>query len=158
VAFASFRDHLDLTMPLGMVDVRTSKVSLCPLEVNGALVIHGELLSHAHYSTTLLEANFIRQSFHQVDAAAMRGFKAFCGRWVSDLGAIEPFSFVPNHKGNLLIGHTQTANINMLVRVFVIAVYDGICQGFSQADLDVHFASRVTSALPDEKHELVYER
>jgi hypothetical protein len=87
----------------------------------------------------------------------MRGLKLLCRGWVRELGAVKSFSFVPDHNGNFLIGHTTTDNINMLLRVFMIAVNDGICQGFSQADFNVHLAWRIALALPDEKHELVYE-
>jgi hypothetical protein len=88
----------------------------------------------------------------------MRGLKLLCGGRVRELGAAESFSFVPDHDGNFLIGYTAAADVNVLVRVFMIAVNDGICQGFSQGDFNVDFASRHTSAFLDQEHELVYER
>ena len=118
----------------------------------------GRLLSHVHLGPTSLEENFIHQSFHQVDAATMRGFKLFGGGWVRELSAVKTFSFVPDHNGDFLIGHTPAVDVNVLMGVFMIAVNDCIRQGFSQGHFNVDFASRHTSAFLDEKHQLVYER
>ena len=118
----------------------------------------GRLLSHVHLGPTSLEVNFIHQSFDQVDAAAMRGLKLFGGGWVRELGAVKTFSFVPDHNGDFLIGHTPAVDVNILMRVFVIPVNDGIRQGFSQGHFNVDFPSRHTSAFLDEEHQLVYER
>jgi hypothetical protein len=123
-----------------------------------SVVSLGGFLSHVHYGPTSLEVNFIHESCHQVDAAAMRGLKLLCGGWVRELGAAKPFSFVFDHNGDSLIGHTAAGDVNMLVRVFMIAVNDGIRQGFAQGHFNVDFASRHTSASLDEEHELVYER
>jgi hypothetical protein len=93
-----------------------------------------------------------------VDAAAMRGLKVLWGGRVRELGAVKPFSFVPDHNRNFLIRHAAVDDVNMLVRIFMIAVNNGICQGFSQGDFNVDYASRHTSASLDKEHELVYER
>jgi hypothetical protein len=111
-----------------------------------------------HSGPSSLEVNFIHESCHQVDAAAMRGLKLLCGGWLRELGAAKPFSFVPDHNRDFLIGHAAADHVNMLVRILMIAVNDGICQGFSQGGFDVDFVSRHTSAYLDEEHELVYER
>ncbi len=118
----------------------------------------GRLLSHMHYRPTSLEMNFIHQRSHQVDATAMRGLKLFCRGRVREFGAVESLSFVSHHNGDLLIGRTSADDVNMLVRVFVIAVNDSVCQGFSQGDFNVNFAAGHTSASLDEQHELIYKR
>ncbi len=122
------------------------------------MITLGGPLSHVHFGPTAVEMNLIHQSCHQVDAAAMRGLKPLCVSRVRELGAAKSFSFVPDHNGDFLIGHTAAADVNMLVTVFMIAVNDGIRQGFSQRDFNVDFASRRTSAFLDEEHELVYAR
>jgi len=116
------------------------------------------LLSHVHFGPTSLEMNFIHQRSHQVDATAMRGLKLFCRGRVREFGAVESLSFVSHHNGDLLIGRTSADDVNMLVRVFVIAVNDSVCQGFSQGDFNVNFAAGHTSASLDEQHELIYKR
>jgi hypothetical protein len=109
------------------------------------------------YGPTSLEVDFIHQSSHQVDAAAMRRLKLPHSSWVREIGAVKPRPFVPDHNENFLIGHTAAVDVNMLARVFVIAVNDAICQGFPQGDFNVNFVSRNTLAFLYEDHELVYE-
>jgi hypothetical protein len=101
-----------------------------------------------HHGPTSLEADFIHQSFHQVDAAAMRRLKLLRGGWVREIGAAKPRSFVPDHNRNFFIWHTAAVDVNMLARIFMIAVNDAICQGFSQGDFNVNFVSRNTLAVP----------
>jgi hypothetical protein len=88
----------------------------------------------------------------------MRGLKLLCGRRVREYGAVKSCAFVSDHNGDFLLGRTSADDVNMLVRVFVIAVNDSIRQGFPQGDFDVDFAAGHTSASLDEQHELVYER
>jgi len=115
-------------------------------------VCPGALLSHAYYRPTSFEVDFIHQTFHQVDAAAMHRLELLCGGWVRELGAAKSRSFVPDHNGNFLIGHTAAVDVNLLARVFVIAMNHAICQGFSQGDFNVSFVSRKTSAFLYENH------
>jgi hypothetical protein len=49
-----------------------------------------------------------------------------CGGWVRELGAAKSRAFVPDHNGNFLIRHTAAADVNMLARIFMIAVNDAI--------------------------------
>jgi hypothetical protein len=117
----------------------------------------GALLSHVHHVSASLEANFIHQTFHQVDAAAMHRPELLrCGR-VRQLGAAKSRSFVPDHNGNFLIGHTAATDVNMFARIFMIAVNDAICQGFAQGDFNVNFVPRNTLAFLYEGHELIHE-
>jgi hypothetical protein len=118
----------------------------------------GRLLSHMHYGPTSLEMNFIHQRSHQIDATAVRGLKLFCGGRVREFGAVKSHSFVSDLNGDFLLGRTSADDVNMLVRVFMIAVKDSICQGFSQRNFNVDFASGHTSASLDEQHELIYKR
>jgi hypothetical protein len=120
------------------------------------VVCLGGLLSHVHCGSASLEANFIHQTFHQEDAAAMYRPDVLCGGWVREIGAAKPSSFVPDHNGNILLGHTAAADVNMLARIFMIAVNDAICQGFSQGDFNVNFVPRNTLAFLYEGHELIH--
>jgi len=88
----------------------------------------------------------------------MTELKSSWGCRVWDGALVKSLSFVPDHNGNFLIGDAAAADVNMLVSVFMVAVNDGICQGFSQRAFNLHFASRHTPESPDEEHELVYER
>jgi len=110
-----------------------------------------------HYSPTALEVDFIHQSSHQVNAAAMRRLELPCGGWVREIGAVKTRSFVPDHNGNFLIGHTVAVDVNILARIFMIAVNNAIGQGFSQGDFNVNFVSRNTLTFLDEDHEFLYE-
>jgi len=118
----------------------------------------GAILSHMHCGPTSLEVNFIHQSPHQVDAAAMHRLELLCGGWVRELGTVEPRSFVSDHNGNFLIGHTAAFDVNTLARVFMITVNDTIRQGFSQGDFNFNFISGDALAFFDKDHELVHER
>jgi len=82
----------------------------------------------------------------------------FCGSWVRELGAVKSFSFISDHDGDFPIGRASADDVNMLVGVFMIAVNDSVCQGFSQGDFNVDFAPLRASASLDEQHELVHER
>jgi len=81
-----------------------------------------------------------------------------CGGRVREFGAVKSFSFVPDHNGDFLLGRTSADDVDMLVRVFMIAVNDSICQRFSYGDFNIDFAAGHTPASLDEQHELVYER
>jgi hypothetical protein len=118
----------------------------------------GALLSHSHYAPASLEVNFIHQAFHQVDAAAMRRLELPRGGWVRELGAAKSRTFVLDHDGNFLVGHTAAVDVDLLAGIFMIAVDDAVCQGFSQGDFNVNFVSGNTLAFLYEHHELVYER
>jgi hypothetical protein len=110
-----------------------------------------------HHGATSLEVDFIHQTFHQVDAAAMHRLESLCAGWVRELGAAKSRSFVPDNNGNFLIGHAAEVDVNMLAWIFMIAVNDAVCQNFSQGDFNVKFVARNTLALPYEDHELIDE-
>jgi len=112
----------------------------------------GALLLDAYYRPTSFEVNLIHQRLHQVDAAAMRRLELLYASWVRKLGAAKSGTFVLNHNGHFLIGHTAAVDVNVLARVFVIAMNHAICQGFSQGDFNVNFVSSNTSAFLYENH------
>jgi len=88
----------------------------------------------------------------------MRGLKLLCGGRVREYGAVKSSSFVSDHNGDFLLGRTLADDVNLLVRVFMIAVNNSICQGFPQGHFNVDFAAGNASASLDEQHELVNER
>ena len=104
------------------------------------------LLLHAYYRPTSFEVNLIHQSFHQIDAAPMRRLELLYASWVRKLGAAESGTFVLDHNGHFLIRHTAAIDVNVLARVFVLAMKHAICQGFPQGDFNVNFVSSNTSA------------
>jgi hypothetical protein len=112
----------------------------------------GALLLHAYYRPTSFEVNLIHQSLHQVDAAAMRRLELLYASGVRKLGAAKSGAFVLDHNGHFLIGDTAAVDVNVLARVFVIAMNHAICQGFSQGDFNVNFVSSNTSAFLYENH------
>jgi hypothetical protein len=112
----------------------------------------GALLLHAYYRPTPFEVNFIHQSFHQVNAATVRRLELLFAGWVRKLGAAESGTFVPDHNGHFLIGHTAAVDVNLLVRVFMIAMDHAICQGFPHGDFNVNFVSSNTSAFLYKNH------
>jgi hypothetical protein len=112
----------------------------------------GALLLHAYYRPTSFEVNLIHQSLHQVDAAAMRRLELLYASGVRKLGAAKSGAFVLDHNRHFLIGDTAAVDVNVLARVFVIAMNHAICQGFSQGDFNVNFVSSNTSAFLYENH------
>jgi hypothetical protein len=112
----------------------------------------GALLLHAYYRPTSFEVNFIHQSFHQVDATAMRRLELLYASWVRKLGAAKSGTFVPDYNGHFLIGHAAAVDVNVLARVFVIAMNHAIRQGFSQGDFNINFVSSNTSAFVYKNH------
>jgi hypothetical protein len=70
---------------------------------------------------------------------------------------LNPDPFVPDPNGNFFIGHAAAVDVNILVRIFMVAVNNTIGQGFSQRDFNVNFVSRNTLTFLDEDHEFLYE-
>src|SRR5258708_3121321 len=69
--------------------------------------------------------------------------------------AVKSLSFVFDDDRNFLLGFAAAADVNMLARVFMISVNDGILQCLAQRDFNVSLVARSTSAVLDQEHELV---
>ena len=115
-----------------------------------------KFLPHMDFLSSAFERNFVHGKFHQKNATAMNASDVSRGCRVRDLINVKSLSFVP-HRDRDFIKLTAAANMDVFLRVLMISMKDGVCQGLAQCDLTVGLAFRETAALPHQKHELVHE-
>jgi hypothetical protein len=48
--------------------------------------------------------------------------------------------------------------MDVFLRILMISMNDRVCQSFAQCELDVGLGFGNTAGLPDQEHELIYER
>src|ERR1700688_405080 len=113
-------------------------------------------LSHTNDNSTFLEAHFIHQRFHQVDAASMNGSDVFGGGRIRDHVSVKSSPLVL-YRDRDFIGFTAATNIDVFSRILMISVNDRVCEGFAQCDLNPALALRNTAALPEQEHEPIHE-
>ena len=71
---------------------------------------------------------------------------------------IESFSLIAHDDGNSLAGRAAAADVNLLLRIFLIAMYDGVSESLAERQLDVERASRDALRSFDESHQAICRR
>src|ERR1700683_685549 len=116
----------------------------------------GGALPHMNDGSTFLEANFIHQCSHHVDATAVNRSDVFWGCRVRDIINVKSSSFIL-YRDRYFARLTAAGNMDVFSTILVISVNDGVCHGFPQCDFNVAHARGNTAAIPEQEHEFVHE-
>ena len=98
-------------------------------------------------NSTFLEAHFIHQRFHQVDAASMNGSDVFGGGRIRDHVSVKSSSLVL-YRDRDFIGFTAATNIDVFCRILMISVNDRVRECLAQCNLNIVLALGNTAAFP----------
>ena len=108
------------------------------------------------------ERNLVHERSHEVKPAPVRDKQSLGLGWIGDCVAIKAFSLIPHGDRKLSIHAASAANVNLLVRSFVIAVNHRVGEGLKYGNFNYLFnrsrLAAVSHEEPNELHELIYER
>ena len=111
-----------------------------------------------HDSAALLERNFIHQRSHQVNAATVSGHPVLGSSRVGYRTNLEAVTLIPNRHRDLSICTAAHSERNMLARVLLITMDDGIQECFPQSHFDIYFGAVRPSEDISLTHQLINER